>query len=794
MNTSRNGNGGRRVTRILAICLLAGLPGCVEQKRPAEKAAGAAAAGPPESRTEAADLDVDGNGLYDDIERKAMLDVLQAECPELADIVFDADGDGQVTVAEQDAGRHPLSQLVPEHFVRSGPKIPWTIDLFSEWMMSAFFQEDVAVGAVAGHPTRGVLAIAPAQENPALQPVKTGVRSGVEFAADSGALLTMPGHRDARWSYRWCVLTFRIDAATGTGDQTVLLDVNSGRGPSKSSPKITYSKTDGLAVQYVGRNSQGIDRRVMKARNVVADGRTWNVVVCGIRQGRMFAAVNGTRLASETEQPGRFSSEMVYETTSSIGGGKADNMSWAYDAIVLGQTEISEATVRKLEGWAAHRLGFQARLPAGHAFRGERPVLDAEDLPHRYRHDDALWTAWGQAVKDKSLTRVNAGGPRLEPQGFERVFHDDFRAFRIAPSTSGEGDLWTAFGFNVAVGIDAPLIEPGKQPDAYPHDPVGKLQTLSLVPQGDRWRGSAVYSVNDLGQGHTWAGPKIFRIRCMFPAPPQDKLAGGLFPAFWSYGTEFLFWRTSSRIEVDWFEFDGQNGRWYNGLSSHCHYPHVTNVHVKQNESYPRHKVYGGELTEEKSRIPGGVYVWDGQFHTWEFVVDAETTFVNLTIPDGSGGERWVEVCRCPTPPTYLERLDIQLDYALKAKYGVPTERQDFVVDWIEVLQKTTTVEAVPEPFVDRPRLEGDATPGGTLRCRAAATGITDLRYYWFADDYPLAYDADDTLGLTPAEAGTTVRCLVKAVGARDMPEAWTKGVEVRRRQQPRAGTLTLAR
>lgn len=47
-----------------------------------------------------------------------------------------------------------------------------------------------------------------------------------------------------------------------------------------------------------------------------------------------------------------------------------------------------------------------------------------------------------------------------------------------------------------------------------------------------------VYTVNDGGQGYSWAGEKIFRIRCMFPAMEQKQLPGGLFPAFWSYGTD----------------------------------------------------------------------------------------------------------------------------------------------------------------------------------------------------------------------------------------------------------------
>ncbi|MGI6735691.1 MAG: hypothetical protein ACOX3C_05935 [Bacilli bacterium] len=84
-------------------------------------------------------------------------------------------------------------------------------------------------------------------------------------------------------------------------------------------------------------------------------------------------------------------------------------------------------------------------------------------------------------------------------------------------------------------------------------------------------------------------------------------------------------------------------------------------------------------------------------FHTWEFVVDRSDDLRERDHPRPDGKDRWVEVCRTKTAPTYLERLDLQLDYALKAKEGLPktNERQDFIVDWIEVLQKTTAIEAV---------------------------------------------------------------------------------------------------
>ncbi|MEX0854107.1 MAG: hypothetical protein WD036_12625, partial [Bauldia sp.] len=45
--------------------------------------------------------------------------------------------------------------------------------------------------------------------------------AGVAFAADSGQFLAMSGRRDARWDYRWTLLTFRIDGSSGSADTTV---------------------------------------------------------------------------------------------------------------------------------------------------------------------------------------------------------------------------------------------------------------------------------------------------------------------------------------------------------------------------------------------------------------------------------------------------------------------------------------------------------------------------------------------------------------------------------------------
>ncbi|WFB34988.1 hypothetical protein P3T73_12545 [Kiritimatiellota bacterium B12222] len=765
------------------------------------------------------DLDGDGNGLYDPVERKEMLDVFLQETPELQNAInrgalpvaaaanenyldfadygngeaelatkdavyphqeFDFDGDGQVTIEEQERDWPTLSLLVPRRIIESENKIPWGIDIFPEWISSAYFQEDVAEGEVVQQVARGLIRYNANQISPSYRPHKLSDNGGVEFAANSGQRLEIKGLRDARWDYRWGIMTFRIDGESGSGNSTVLLDINKGNGVFKSSPKIWYDKTTGLNIQYVGgQEGGGLDRRIMTTDNIIADGESWNVVVFGTRYGQMYASVNGVALETATPQPPRFSAGEVYDTKSYIGGEEMDNCAWAYDALVLGQTEPSQAMVQKLTGWAAHRLDFESRLPADHPYVNQRPVLDGEDFPDRFVHNDPKWNAWGEVVNNKELAKVHQGEPRVEAEGFERVFYDDFRAKRLGDSRAGTGDLWMGPGFNTAVGAKARLATPGKGVDVYGYDAEKQQQKLSLIRQGKNWWASALYTVNDQGQGYTWAGPKVFRIRFRFDKLDPKKVPPGLFPAFWSYGTENLWWRTANRIELDWFEFDGKNGYWFNGFSSHYHYPYhrgENNIFAKNTKSHKRFKIYSGELKPEKSKMPIDIFAWDGEFRTWEFVIDEDMTYANIAIPDGNGGEKWIEISRAPTPDVYLEEVDLQLDYALKTFEGMEgIDQLDFVIDWIEVLQKTEDIEFVPAVYTSRPELSGELKVGETITCDPKLTdGITDVRYFWYADGYPLTYGPDNSYTLTEADMGKAIRCRVKAVGAVDRPEAWS--------------------
>lgn len=734
-------------------------------------------------------LDPNNNGLYSDQERFELLNFLSQEYPELNGN-YDSNNDSKVTILEQTKGRLPLSMRVPARAIENEKTVPWALDLFPEWLMTAYFQEDVEIGKLNQHIPKGTIVANATQSDSSLQPLKRGVYKGIEFPENSGSYFAIPGQRDARWNYRWCIFTFRIDANSGDDNRTTLLDINHGNGSNKSSPKIWYDKTDGLSIQYVGLNSDGLDRRIISTKNdIIADGKTWNVVVTGIRYGQMYASVNGVSLSSQEEQPDRFSGQWLYEPKSYLGDKNKGNMAWAYDTLAFGLTEPSEAMVRKMTGWAAHRLEASIsssdnqfnpiNLPNNHPYKHARPIMDKEDFPYRYAHNKQEWNEWGESISPEQV-RLNSGNERVIHDDFERVFYDDFRQDRIKASASGEADLWGAPGFNPAVGASAQLIAPNDKYNAYPHDSHQKKQALALIKKDERWRGSAFYSVNDLGHGYTWSGPKIFRIRSMFPKIAKSDLPGGLFPAFWSYGPDFLFWRTANRVEVDWFELDGLNGQWLNALSSHYHYTAVKNIFAKQSSSYKSYKAYWGELTEQKSNIEGGMEFWDGKYHTWEFVVNDDMTYINVTIYDESGNEKWVEVGRVPTPATYLERLDLQLDYALKSHNGKPTTEQElFTVDFIEVLQKTSYIEKTPEPFLAKPSIVGEPIAGQTVTCQANLEGITDIRYYWFSNGYPLTYTVKNTYKLTDDLIGEDMRCMVKAVGALDMPEAWSASVTI---------------
>ncbi|TIX37223.1 MAG: hypothetical protein E5V19_08805, partial [Mesorhizobium sp.] len=64
----------------------------------------------------------------------------------------------------------------------------------------------------------------------------------------------------------------------------------------------------------------------------------------------------------------------------------------AIDCVIIGQSELNDAQIDKLVGWAMWRAGRQADLPDDHPYRKSPPsAVDASDNPARYAFDSQAW-------------------------------------------------------------------------------------------------------------------------------------------------------------------------------------------------------------------------------------------------------------------------------------------------------------------------------------------------------------------------------------------------------------------
>ena len=680
----------------------------------------------------------------------------------------------------------------------------WTIDAFPEMVVQSLTQENVAQpGPLAKVPFAGVLALA--GKNPVAQvagaaPVKLEDGKGIGFAADSGQRLSFKTNGDALLLYRWSLVIFRVEGESGKGKSATLLCVNDGAtGNGRSGywiPRLEFNKED----RSVTAMYRGGKRHELKspADSVATDGK-WNVALTYRRHGRLFLRVNGQDCGqlSTTES---FSTENPEDMTESrIGSVKADSPGWALDGLWLGQSELSEAVVKKMEAWA---LGRAEKLPGGAAAKAAfKPVVDAEDFPHRYTFNADRWREWKKA-QTKERRGEFMGKPVAEVQPdrskWVRVFLDDFRApekpgasalngTSVGDSSSDKdagGQIWYAPGTNSAVGGAAICKDGNDRPfkDAYVLDPAAQTLTMRLYclkPGKDGkpgvWANSQFTSVTAAGVGYSWAGPKGFRVKAK-----MNNLAPGLFHCpMWFYGIESLFWRTSERLEFDIIELDDN---WDNYGGTHIHdgvYPglfgHIGFDTMKKSapEGLGSQKLAAGKNV-------AGINAWDGNYHVWEVWIEEKTTYINC---DG------IEIARVDTTPEYLERLYMYVDTCLKnekmpdGSMGIlgmdESKSYDMVVDSIEGFAPPEKIDATPAaPFAARPKLEGTGKVGSEIKCVADVGGIEDVWYYWHSGGYPRGFGRSNTYTVLPGDKGAEIRCMVKAVGAKDQPEAWSAPVK----------------
>ncbi|KKK44912.1 hypothetical protein LCGC14_3166360, partial [marine sediment metagenome] len=269
-------------------------------------------------------------------------------------------------------------------------------------------------------------------------------------------------------------------------DEVDIVSVNDSNAAGSQSPKLTYLKSDGqLRARWRGVNDSGATYYVVENANVVADGATWNVALVYRRNGRLFLNVNGVEstdsptLSFATQAP-------EYGIESRIGSIDPTAPAWAYDRIIFGQSELSEAIVDKLVGWAMQEIDRAEDLPAGHPYLSSEPRVDEENFPSRYQARPAEWEAWW-ARNPKTARQAHLGEPAPSDDGYTRVFLDDFRSDSVERSDRSEGGedaIWYGSGWNTAVGGDAQMLMPGKEPDLYAHDPEAQTLTLSLAHAG----------------------------------------------------------------------------------------------------------------------------------------------------------------------------------------------------------------------------------------------------------------------------------------------------------------------
>ena len=680
-------------------------------------------------------------------------------------------------------------RLLPKNRAKLGQL--WSPTLFPWILATAFFQEDVAEGPVATHVARGIAPYIAKQKNWRFQPSKLPNNQGIQFDAFGEQHLTFQYIRDSIRLYRWCLAILRVKDDGQSEKPSQILNINFGKDASSRSPGIQYwPKTFGEPqldmIWHSAKKEKGTVRAALSNTGFTSDGQTWNCCLTYRRNGRLFASVNGVDSGYKNDQKSWTWPVADKGPNSIIGGRSGLECEWAYDCIILGQTELTEATTAKLEGWAMWRAGRQSDLPQEHPYRSAHPVVDEEDFPYIYQFGSKQWLAWGATLANKSAAQ-SIGQPKQPDTGYERVFFDDFRSNSLADSDVVPNKLanWYAPGWNTAVGGSAQLLPPRHEFKLFSHNPhpaeegiqSGGMLTLSLKAYKNRWYGPSIYSIDDTGKGNSWEGEAIFRLRCR--APKYDEISGGFFPAFWAYALQPLFLRHLERIEIDFWEFEGKNPYWINGGSSHVHAAHYRNKLGHLEKDAKRFKILGINMTPNEASLHKPLSFWDGQWHTWEFRIDHDQTYLNVIL-EVDGSEEWIELYRCATPKEFLERKYLIIDYALRANDGLPdpSRSHDIDIDFIEVLQKTRDLAAPSTFFKSLPKLIGEPVSDSTIECKIdLQQSIKDVWYHWYVDGYPRVAGLSPKFQLTAEDRGRNIRCMVRAVGAINQPEAWSNSI-----------------
>jgi beta-glucanase (GH16 family) len=652
----------------------------------------------------------------------------------------------------------PRLSWIQESKATPGRELSWHPEQFPEMIVKSWYQEDVDEGEVTAWRSRGIKPAVAEQSDSALRPLKLHNNNGVLFRKGMKQALTWAVDADAPYLHRWWLAIVRCDLANANRPDVSVLSVNGSEGgPNYRQPRIFFK------VRQMSLMSELNDGQFkIEGGTCSPDFSNWNVIV-GYRRGSMMqAVVNGIKSKGQTIYalaPTRVRSGSFFGDANAPMGADV-----AIDCMLIGQSELNDAQIDKLTGWAMWRVGQQSALPDHHPYKRSPPRgMDRNDQPSRYIFDERAWVAIHNTER-----YFNRGRPAPAVDGYTTVFFDDFTENTVVDDLKGApGSNWYAPTHLVGIGGQAKAQRRSNQPSSYVHDPANHTLALRLL-HNNVWKTGAFSSVNNNGQGRFW-GKGIFEIRAKMPALPAPR--PGFFPAFWAYGREHLFWRTRNRLECDFWEYDGSDGTYIN-ITQHVHKP-VLNSHRDPGilMTDVRYKIAGYRL-DLSSDFPRTIDIYDGEFHTWYAQIENDYSYF---VIDG------YEVARVPTTPELKAPKYIMVDFGYGERRGraAPdiSQTYDMVIDYIRVRQKIADLTQIPSGFDALPLLSGKVAPGNRLTV-IPKTSAEHVEYRWYRDGAPIIGEVDASYLLRADDSGHKIRCHVRALSLLDQPEAWTSESE----------------
>lgn len=632
----------------------------------------------------------------------------------------------------------------------------------AEMIATSFYQEDVATGLVPSWVGGGVNPKTASQASGPLQPSKLDNQRGVMFSTGTKHNLTWATENESYLLHRWWITIARSNVGALTAGQTANVFAANGNATSNTNrqPKV----------QFVNPNLMGSAIFDTASRNInvacTNDVEVWNVIV-GYRRGFVHQAiVNGVAGTSQA-----FHSWLANNSggTLSFFGDPTTNLNAnvAIDCTIIGQGELTDDLIDKIVGWGMWRAGRPSDLPIGHPYRSAPPSGMAN--PTRYIHNAAAYAAWETDLLANRFVNRGLAAPAIT--GYSTVMFDDFVNPSVVSDSSAEGsNIWFAPTWLSGIGVFAGAQAVSASPSSYVHDAGATTMSLRLL-YNSGWKTGAFASLTKNGQGRCW-GKGIFEIKFKFrkngvdgaiPAPRP-----GLFPAFWSYGAEHMFWITRNRLETDFWEYDGLDGSYIN-ISQHVHVGNISFSDPGVVAPGPDRKIAGYPVsTATDPDFAGTIDIYDGNYHTYYMQIEDDYTYMVL---DGE------EIARCQTSAELAADKYILVDLAYDPAMGAAAintaDTYDMVIDYIKVQQKETQLAAVSAAFSARAAISGIARDGQTLSVTSNTTG-SQIHYRWYRDGVPIVGAITNTYLLATADIGHKVRCYVQNLSLDTKPFSWT--------------------